>query len=160
MGQLDLRELDFGAPLQLAPLEDSRHLRGDGAEEIDVPRVELAPLGALDVEDSDQARTGLDGHRGHGVEAVLVQPWDPLPVRLLADVGHDGRPARLRDPAGDALPHLHRHLADHVLVEAVGRGEQQLAAVRQHQIERTDVGADGRSRLADDQLEQLIRALG
>src|SRR5438093_6122082 len=80
--EADLRKLNLGSPLQLAALEDARHLSGDGAEKVDVTRVELAALRALDVEHPDQARTRLDRHRRHGVESVLVQSRHPLPVRL------------------------------------------------------------------------------
>ena len=79
-------------------------------------------------------------------------------MRLPAHVRHHRRLAGLGHPTGDALAHLHRHLADHVLVQPVGRGQKQVA-IRQ-QVERAHVGPDGRGRLADDQLKQLIRALG
>ena len=99
--EADLRQLDLGPPLQLAALEDARHLGRDSAEKVDVTGVELAALRALDVEHPDQARTRLDRHRRHGVESVLVQSRHPLPVRLPADLGHHRRPARVGHPAGD-----------------------------------------------------------
>ena len=52
--KLDLGELDLGAALQLASLEDAGDLRRDRSQEVDVARVELSPLGALHVEHPDQ----------------------------------------------------------------------------------------------------------
>ena len=156
--ELDLRELHLGPPLQLAALEDAGHLTGDRAQEVDVARVELPPLGALHVQHADQPRPRLDGHGGHRVEPVLVETRHPLPVRLLAHVGHHRRAPRVGHPSRNPLADPHRHLADHVLVQAVGRGKQQLAAGQE--IERAHVDPDGRGRLADDQLEELVRPLG
>ena len=152
MRQADLGQLDLGASLQLAALEDPGDLGGDRAQEVDVSRVELAPLSALHVDHTDQARTRFDRHRRHGVKSVFVQPGHPLPVRLLAHVRHHCRPPRLGNPTGDALSHLHGDLADHVLVETVGGGEQELAAGQQ--VEGADIRVDGGGGLSDDQLEQ------
>src|SRR5437762_8422067 len=55
--QTDLGELDLSAALQLAPLEDAGHLRSDGAQEVDITRVELTPLRALHVQHPDQPRS-------------------------------------------------------------------------------------------------------
>ena len=125
---LDLRQLRLQPPLQLAALEDAGDLARDGAEEIDVAGIELAQLGCLRVQHADQARARLDRHRKHRVEPVLVQARHPLPVRVAAHISNDSGRARLGDKAGDALPHLHLHLADHVFVQAVGGGQPKLPA--------------------------------
>src|SRR5712692_1570220 len=159
MSELYLAKLDLHAALQLAALEDARHLAGDRAQEVDVPGIESALLDRLHVEHPDQSWARFDRHRQHRSEAVLVEARHPLPVRLLADVGDDRRPAGLGHPACDAFADPHRRLAHHLLVEAVGRGEEQLAPAWGDQVQRTHVGAHGRRRLADDELEQLIRFL-
>ena len=127
MRHLDLRQLRLQPPLKLAALEDAGDLACDRAQEVDVACIELAQLGGLRVQHADQARARLDGHRQHRVEPVLVKAWHPLPVRVAAHVSHHRGRARLGDKAGDALPDLHLHLADHVFVQAVGGGQQQLA---------------------------------
>ena len=94
------------------------------------------------------------------MKSILIEAGHPFPVRLLGDVRNHSRLARIGDPAGDALPHPHLHHADHVLVQAVGGREQQLAARWGHKVEGADVRADGGGRLPDDQLQKLVRALG
>ena len=158
--QLDLRQLSLHPPLQLRALEDACDLAGDRPQEIDVAGNELTALGGLGVEHADKPGARLDRHRQHRVEAILVKAWHPFPMGLLADVRDDGRLARLGHPACDAFADAHLHLSHHVFVEAVGRGQQQLATRWQQQIERADISAHGRGGLADDQGQQLVRFLG
>ena len=155
----DLGQLELEPALELAPLEEAGHLPRDRAQEIDVGRGEIALLDALHVEHADQPRAGLDRNREHGVEALLVEARDPLPVRLPAHLGDDHLAPGLGHPARDALADAHRDLADHLLVEPVGRRQQQVATVRLEQVEGADVGAHRRRGLPDDQLHQLARLL-
>jgi len=65
----------------------------------------------------------------------------------------------LRHPAGDAGSEPEVGAADHRRVEAVGRRQRQLLAVRPGEVERADVDRHRGGGFADDQLHQLARLL-
>ena len=127
---------------------------------VDLAALELAQLDGLDVHHADDLVPDDERHREHRREPLLVDGAHPLEPRLVTDVAHRERHARVRDPAGDALADAQRRLPDPAPIEAVRRGETQDAVAPFDEVERRDLGAHRVGRTVDHDAQHLVPVAG
>ncbi len=134
-----LLQLSLRLGVEPALLDEAGEQARERFEELDISGTEVAVFSGLDVEHTHHLLLPHQRNRAERGQAVLVDTADPGEPIVIVHVGTDDGDLRLGREPGDALPHLETSHAHRVLVEPVGRGQRQAAAVSIADVERADI---------------------